>query len=455
MSAQNARAMSALEAARDRFLALHEGFAASRVGEPAWLARLRADALGAFREQGLPHTRLEEWRHTNVTPLARVPFALASSPARPVARDDLEHHAFPVFACSVYVFVNGRFAPELSAAQRLNCGTTVESLADALRGDPERLASALGRAVDLKQHAFAALATAFLDDGACVRVPRGAGTEQPIHLVFVSTPGAEGQPLLSHPRVLVEAAASSRLTLIQDHVAVGTSPGFSNCVTEVDVGPDAQVDLVLVQREPDYRFHVSNLAVAQDRDSRFAAHTLCFGGAIVRNDAGVRLLGEGAECRLDGLFVAGGRQLVDNHTSVDHAVPRCTSREIYKGIVGGQARGVFRGRILVRPDAQKTSAQQSNANLLLGVGAEVDTKPQLEILADDVKCSHGSSVGQLDPDAFFYLRSRGLSEDVARDLLTRGFAQEILRALPQPALSDALDDVLQQRLRLAHAGGLA
>jgi Fe-S cluster assembly protein SufD len=447
--------MNALDAARDRFLALHGGFAASRRGEPAWLARLRADALDAFREQGLPHTQLEEWRHTNVAPLAKVRFALAGAPGPAVERPDLEHHAFPVFACSVYVFVNGRFAPELSAPQRLNCGTTVESLSDVMRESPELLASRLGRGVELKRHPFAALATAFLDDGACVRVPRGAGAEQPIHLVFVSAPGADAEPLLSHPRVLVAAEPQSRLTVIQDHVAVGTSPGFSNCVTEVDVGPEAHVDLVLVQREPDYRFHVSNLAVTQERDSRFAAHTLCFGGAIVRNDAGVRLLGEGAECRLDGLFVAGGKQLVDNHTSVDHAVPRCTSRESYKGIVGGQARGVFRGRILVRPDAQKTSAQQSNANLLLGAGAEVDTKPQLEILADDVKCSHGSSVGQLDPDAFFYLRSRGLSEDVARDLLTRGFAQEILRALPQPALADALDDILQQRLRLAHAGGLS
>jgi Fe-S cluster assembly protein SufD len=447
--------MSALDEARERFLALHAGFAPSRRGEPAWLAALRDRSLAAFREQGLPHTRMEEWRSTNVAPLAKVDFALAAAPARAVARADLEHHAFPVFACSVYVFVNGRFAPELSAARRLECGTAVESIAALLRDAQGELAARLGAQVDVKLHPFAALATAFLEDGACVRVPRGAGAEQPIHLVFASTPGADGESAMAHPRVLVDAAPGSRLTLIQDHVCVGTSPGFTNAVTEIQVGAGAQVDFVLIQREPDYRFHVSNLAVTQERDSRFSAHTLCLGGALVRNDASVALVGEGAECRLDGLFVAGGRQLVDNHTLVDHAVPHCTSQETYKGIVGGQARGVFRGRIVVRPDAQTTNARQSNPNLILGAGAEVDTRPQLEIRADDVKCSHGSSIGQLDPDAFFYLRSRGLGEDVARDLLTRAFAQEILRGLPSPALSDALDDALQQKLHLAHAGGLA
>jgi Fe-S cluster assembly protein SufD len=221
---------------------------------------------------------------------------------------------------------------------------------------------------------------------------------------------------------------------------------MTNAVTELHVGEGAAVDYVLIQREPDYRFHVGRLAASLERGARLSAHTLSLGGALVRNDAGVLLAGEGAECRLDGLYAAGGTQLVDNHTTVDHAVPHCTSRESYKGILGGRARGVFRGRIHVRPDAQKTSAQQSNANLLLDAGAEVDSKPQLEIYADDVRCSHGSSVGQLDANALFYLRSRGLDAEAARALLTRAFAGEILRALPIPALADALDEVLQQKL---------
>ena len=439
--------MSALDAARDRLLALEQRFAASLPAEPGWLARLREEARASFAAQGLPHTRLEEWRYTNVAPLAKPEYALAAPPARPVAREDLEHHAFPVFACSVYVFVNGRFAPQLSSAPRLNCGTTVASLAALRQGGAEALTPQLGRLVDLKRHPFAALATACLDDGAVVRVPRGAGAEQPLHLVFVSTPGA-AQNELVHPRVLIAAEPGSRLSLIEDHVGVGVAPGFSNAVTEIHVGENASVDYVLVQREPDYRFHVSQLAASLQRDSRLSAHTLCLGGALVRNDAGVLLAGEGAECRLDGLYAAGGSQLVDNHTFMDHAVPHCTSRESYKGILGGRARGVFRGRILVRPDAQQTSAQQSNANLLLAAGAEADSKPQLEIHADDVRCSHGSSVGQLDANALFYLRARGLSEDVARALLTRAFASEILRALPIPALADALDELLQARLAL-------
>jgi Fe-S cluster assembly protein SufD len=444
--------VSALTAAQDRLLALQQRFAAERSGDPAWLVRLREEARATFADQGLPHTRLEEWRYTNVAPLAKPEYALAQPPLRAVSRSDLEHHAFPVFACSVYVFVNGRFAPELSSPARLECGTRVESLAAVLRGgDAEAIAPRLGRLVDLKRHPFAALATACLDDGAVVRVPNGAGAEQPIHLVFVSAPGA--QPALVHPRVLIVAEDGSRLSLIEDHVNVGVTPGLSNAVTEIHVGANASVDYVLVQREPEHRHQVAQLAVLQERDSRLSAHTLTFGGALVRNDAGVLLAGEGAECRLEGLYVAGGSQLVDNHTLVDHAVPRCTSRERYKGILGGRARGVFRGRILVRPDAQHTAAQQSNANLLQGTGAEVDSKPQLEIHADDVKCNHGSSVGQLDAEALFYLRSRGLAADVARDLLMRAFASEILRALPIPALGDALDDVLQEKL--AHVRGAA
>jgi Fe-S cluster assembly protein SufD len=437
--------VSALDTARDRLLALQERFAASQAGEPAWLARLRDDARAQFAEQGLPHTRLEEWRYTNVAPLAKPEYALAGQPARTVAREDLEHHAFPVFACSVFVFVNGRFAPQLSSPTRLNCGTAVESLAALRRGDAQALAPRLGALVDLKRHPFAALATACLDDGAVVRVPRGAGAAQPLHVVFVSTPSGAGHEL-SHPRVLIVAEPGSRLSLIEDHVSVGVAPGFTNAVTEIHVGENAAVDYVLVQREPDYRFNVSQLVASLQRDARLSAHTLSLGGALVRNDASVLLAGEGAECRLDGLYAAGGTQLVDNHTAVDHAVPHCTSRERYKGILGGKARGVFRGRIHVRPDAQKTSAQQSNANLLLATGAEVDSKPQLEIHADDVRCSHGSSVGQLDANALFYLRSRGLDVDTARALLTRAFASEILRALPIPALGDALDEVLQPKL---------
>jgi Fe-S cluster assembly protein SufD len=440
--------MSALEAARDHFVSEHRAFVAARGGEPAWLAGHRRDALAAFAARGLPSTREEEWRYTSLAPLAALPFALAE-PAR-LDRAVLEELAAPLFACSLYAYANGRALPELSSAPGLPGGARCDSLA-ALLGD----AASPGEArrdhyVAIKAHPFAALNAAFASDGAVVRAQRGVAFEQPLHLVFASVTGE--RPQVTHPRVVVVAEAGSRMTIVQDHVSVGDAPGFTNAVTEVHVGTGAQVHWVLLQREHDAHFHVSNLSVRQERDSRFSAHTLTLGGRLVRNDAGVLLAGEGAECQLDGLFVGGGTSVLDNHTEVDHAVPHGTSRELYKGVLGGAARGVFRGRVIVRPDAQKTEASQSNANLLLGGRAEVDTKPQLEIYADDVKCSHGSTIGRLDDDALFYLRSRALSEASARDLLTRAFALEVLERLPSRALSEGLDDAVVACLRRAHRG---
>jgi Fe-S cluster assembly protein SufD len=435
--------VSVFDEARDHVVATHAEFAAAHADA---LAPLRLEALAAFAESGLPDTKREEWRYTNVTPIAKARFELAGTPSHEVSRDDLESHAFPVFACSVFVYVNGRFAPELSSKGSLPDGTRIESLRSVAANEPEALAS-LGTLTHPKEHPFAAWNTAYLDDGAVVRVPRGVRCETPIHLVFVSAPTETAGVV--HPRVLVQADSGSHVQILQDHVTVGNAAGFTNPVTEIEVADDASVDFVLLQREPDHRFHVANLSAKQARNSRVSAHTLCLGGALLRNDAAIELAGEGAECDLRGLFVGGGKQVLDNHTWVDHAVPHCTSREVYKGILGGAARGVFRGRVVVRPDAQKTSASQSNQNLLVGGKAEIDTKPQLEIYADDVKCSHGSTVGQLDADALFYLRARGIGESHARDLLTRAFGLEILNALPVPALGEALDGHLFERLRHA------
>jgi Fe-S cluster assembly protein SufD len=441
--------MTALEAAREHYLARSEDFRRAQGSEPGWLAALRADALAAFGESGLPSTRLEEWRYTNVTPLAKIPFEVAAR-GHSVSREALESLAFPLFACSLYVFVNGRYAPEFSAPLANPDASWIESIAALRARSPERLEPYLGRCIDVKGHPFAALNSAFLDDGAFVYVPRAAEAGQPIHLVFVATE-AERHAVV-HPRVLIAAERGSRVTVIQDHICLGESAGFTNAVTEVHAGAGSEVNLVLVQREHDHHFHVSNLQVQQERDARFASHTLTLGGALVRNDAAALLADEGAECTMNGLFIGGDEQLVDNHTLIDHAVPHCTSRELYKGVLGGRSRGVFRGRVIVRPDAQQTNAEQSNPNVLLSRGAEVNTKPQLEIYADDVKCSHGTSIGQLDADALFYLRSRGLGEERARDLLTRGFALEVLQALPVPALAEGLDDVLLERLRFARRG---
>ena len=438
--------MKELDVARDRWLERCEKLGRELAdGEPAFLRRLRREAVERFAERGFPSSRQEEWKYTNVAALVRQPFE-PTKPARgAVSRGDVERIAFPVFACSLFAFVNGRQAPELSTPVGDPRKVRVESLARLRREAPGVLEGRLGARVDLAEHPFAAVATALLDDGAVVTIPDGVQASEPLHLVFVSV--ANGAAPLVLPRVLVSAGRGSRATLLVDCVSLGEGPGFTNAVCEVECAPDAELHLVLLQREGAGTFHVANVAAHQARDSRLATHTLSLGGSLVRNDLAVELGAEGAEATLHGLFVGTGPQVLDNHTLVDHARPHGTSRELYKGILGGSARGVFRGRILVREGAQKTDARQSNANVLLAEGAEIDTKPQLEIRADDVKCSHGSSIGALDEDALFYLRSRGLDLATARDVLTQGFAAEILRGLPVAGLGDCVAELVLDRLR--------
>lgn len=446
--------MSPLAAARDHYLERARAFAADAGrGDPRWLASLREEALARFAEQGFPSTRLEEWRYTNVTPLAGPRFERAGAEPAPVSREAVEALSSPVFACSVFVFVDGRFRPELSSPRAFSGDLRVESLAELRARDPERLAGRLGRLADPKRHPFVALGSAFLDDGACLFVPRGTRSEQPIHVVQLASGAAPD--LVSHPRLLLVAEPDSHVTLIQDFVSLGGERGFTNAVAEVSLAAGAALDLVLLQRENSASFHVSNLEARIARDARCAVHTLTLGGGFVRNDLNAVLEDEGAALRLEGLSVAGGTQLVDNHTVVDHALPHGESRQRYKSVLGGRARGVFRGRVIVRPDAQKTSAEQSSANILLGDGAEIDAKPQLEIRADDVKCSHGASIGRLDENALFYLRSRGIDDARARDLLVQGFASEVLASLPSPALAEGLAELLREQMRGAGAGEAA
>jgi Fe-S cluster assembly protein SufD len=442
--------MTPLELARDRLLDQTSDFD-RRVGEAksAHLRKLREEGRNQFASLGLPTTRLEEWRYTNVSRIAATDFRLASRQHGPISREMVEESSFPVFACSLFVFVNGHFQPEFSTSEILSGELRVDSLARLRCEEPGVLERHLGRYVDQKLHAFAALNTAFLDDGAVVTIPRGARLENPVHLVFISN----GETAtFSQPRVLVVAEEHSRAVVIQDHVSVGEGVRFTNSVSEVVTRAGADLDLVILQRENDTTHHVSNLASRQERDSRLRTHTVTLGGDLVRNDLGAVLAEEGAECTLNGVFLGRGSQLVDNHTLVDHAVPHGSSRELYKGILCGKSKGVFRGRIVVRPDAQKTDAEQSNPNLLVADGAEINTKPQLEIYADDVRCSHGSAIGRLDADALFYLRSRGIDEQRARLVLTRGFAVEVLEQLPSPALRDATLELLEERLREAGVG---
>ncbi|MHC4493105.1 MAG: Fe-S cluster assembly protein SufD [Planctomycetota bacterium] len=399
---------------------------------------LRREARDRFAELGFPTTKLEDWRYTNVAPIARTDWVEAVG--GDVTRADIEHLSFPVFACSLFVFVNGHFAADLSTHGAAAGGVEVRSLADA--PDPR-----LGTLADIKRSAFTAWNTAQFADGAEMRIPSGVDLSQPIHLVFLSEPGAA--PSVAHPRVLILAEEGSRASVIEDYVSFGDGTFFTNAVTEIEVGANAELEYVRFQREDPSGYHVSAVYTRQERDSRLAAHSIVFGGALVRNDVSALLVGEGADCTLNGLFLGTDRRHVDNHTLIDHAVPHTTSRELYKGVLAGRSRGIFHGRIVVRPDAQKTDARQASKNLLLSEGAELDTKPQLEIHADDVKCSHGSTIGQLDEGALFYLRSRGIDEANARRLLTRAFASEVTDALRFDPLRERVQDQLVELLEAA------
>jgi Fe-S cluster assembly protein SufD len=397
------------------------------------LRRAGREALGA---SGFPDAKQEEWRYTNPKDLLAIDFERATEGVAQLSRERVEALATPVYACGLAVYVNGHAHPELSGVRIGDVEVT--RLAEAEAAGP-------GSLLDAKAHPFAALNAAMLDDGIVIRIPDGAQPEHPVHVVFASTSGS-GAPQASHPRVYVEAGAGSRAIVVQDHVSLGSEGHFTNAVTEVSVGANASLELVTLQRENDATWHVSNLVVRQERDARFASHVVTLGGRFVRNDLSALLAGEGAHCRMNGLYLGTGESLIDNHTHVDHAVPHGTSDQLYKGVLVDDSRGVFRGRVLVRPDAQKTDAQQSNPNLLLSDGAEIDTKPQLEIRADDVKCSHGATIGGIDPDALFYLQARGIDAADARVLLTRGFAAEVLGALPDEALAEALGSVFAERI---------
>ncbi len=416
---------------------------------PAWLRARRQAAFDRFAAMGFPTTRQEDWKYTNVAPIARQPFRLAAPPAA-VSPAAIAPFGFGEPGWSQLVFVDGRYAPALSSLAGLPDGVRVTSLADALTEDDPLLAQHLGQYARDAASSFTALNTAFLHGGALVHVPRGRVVEAPIHLLFVST---THDPLgATHPRVLVVLGESSQATVVESYVALGLGQYLTNAVSELVLGEDATLTHYKVLRESLAAYHVGTTAVYQPRDSVFTSFSLALGARLARNDLSVLLDAEGADCTLNGLYLVDGDRHVDNHTAIDHAKPHGTSRELYKGILDGHSRGVFNGKVVVRPNAQQTDAQQTNRNILLSEDATIYTKPQLEIFADDVKCAHGAAVGQLDPQAVFYLRSRGLGPEAARRLLTYGFASEITSQIQIEPLRAQLDALL---LTTVQAGSLA
>ncbi len=380
----------------------------------------------------------------HLAPLARQTFAAA-----PAANGVADGAAAALVAAArlgvgiELVFVNGRYAADLSTPGPLPAGVVVASLAATLAAQPGLLEPHLGRLADLEADGMAALNSACVEDGAVVLLlPDGVALDAPVHCLFVSMPG--DAPTVSHPRTLIVAGAASRATVIEHYVGAGVY--WTNAVTEIVLGAGADHTHHRVQREDVRAFHLATLAAAQGADSRFTSHAVSFGAALSRGDLATRFDAAGAACRFDGLYVADGAQHVDHHTTIDHRQPRGVSRELYKGILGGRASGVFNGKVLVRPDAQQTDAQQMNRTLLLSDDAQIDTKPQLEIFADDVKCSHGATIGQLDEDAIFYLRGRGIGAADARRLLIHAFANELVERVAVAPLRRQLETALAARL---------
>ena len=424
---------------RASFALLDEPAGGGRIG------LLRQAAFARFAELGLPTTQDEEWKYTSLAPLAKIQFEPAAQEKLPTLEqlDRLAGGSAGTGAVRL-VFVNGRHRPELSSHADAAGGAFIGSLGAALAERAELVEPELARHADYQRDALTALNTAFIEDGSFIHLPAQAILETPIHLLFVST--APGNAALSQPRNLIVLGARSQATVIETYAGLSEGVYFTNAVTEVVLGENARLDHYKLQEESARAFHIALLQVHHGRDSRFTSHSVALGAALARNEVRALLASEGSECTLNGLYLATGKQHLDNRTLIDHQSPRCTSRELYKGVLDGQSRGVFSGRVLVRKDAQKTDASQSNKNLLLSDEALVDTKPQLEIFADDVKCAHGAAVGQLDEDALFYLRSRGISQEAAKSLLTYAFASEMVNLIPLGPLRAHVRELVTSRL---------
>jgi Fe-S cluster assembly protein SufD len=415
-------------------------------GTHSWLHAIRKDALARFVQLGFPTTRDEEWRFTNVVPITRIPFTPADPQPDSLTISDISRFTVCEARCTQLVFLNGYYSETLSTVKFLPKGVQIVSLAAALKSNRELLEPLLAESPS-RADAFASLNMAFMADGAFVYIPPGVALKDPIHLLFLSA-GQTG-PRFSVPRSIIAVGDNSQVSLVESYAGLDKGKYFTNSVTEVHIGSNCVVDHYRLQRESEDAFHVSALEVSQKRDSSYSSHLLSLGGSLVRSNIKVVLEGAGADCELNGLFVAKGRQHMDNHTTIDHAQANCSSRELYKGILDDASTGVFDGTIIVRKDAQKTNARQTNKNLLLSKDAGINTNPRLRILADDVKCAHGATIGQLNEEELFYLRSRGIERDAARTLLTYAFASELLGAVKIKPIQCQIDLVLLNRLSRA------
>ncbi|MGZ8483730.1 MAG: Fe-S cluster assembly protein SufD [Candidatus Binatia bacterium] len=411
---------------------------------PAWLEKLRQAGIASFDAMGFPTLKNEDWRYTNVEPIAAKSFVQANGEAKSIVGAQVFSRALIEIDAPRLTFVNGIYTAALSNISRLPQGLRLGPLAEFIDQGDTAVAAQLGQLARPEQQHFVALNSAFLGDGVVVSLAPGCRLERPIYLLFVSTSGA--LPVISQPRILLLLGAGSEAKIVESYLGESGKVYFCNAVTELVGAEDASIEHYRLQQDSDQGFHVGTLAASLARGCHLTAHAVTLSGALVRNNVRVLLNGAGAACVLNGLYLADGKQHVDNYTLIEHVSPRASSLELYKGVLGGAAHGVFNGKIIVHKDAQKSDARQTNKNLLLSDSAVIDSKPQLEIHADDVKCSHGSTIGRLDADAIFYLRSRGLDVAAARSLLSFAFASDVVRRLGIEHLRQRLDEYLVGRL---------
>jgi Fe-S cluster assembly protein SufD len=409
---------------------------------PPTVRALRRAAFDRFVALGFPTPKNEDWHYTSVAPIADRDFAILASRTGDVGRDDLAPFDFGASDWHTIAFVNGRFAPELSDLRKLPAGVEVTDLATAFIKSPD-LADRIGSVASHETNAFTALNAAFAQDGAVLRIARDVEVARPIHLLFVTD--AAAARAMTHPRNLVVVERNATATVIETYGSATDSIYFTNAVTEVTLGDGATLRHYKMQREAPRAYHVGSIEVTQGRDSHYVSFSLATGGELSRTNVYTTLDGEGSGATLNGLYMLDGEQHCDHQTQVIHAQPNTFSRELYKGILDGRSHGVFNGKVYVRPIAQKTDGKQTNKTLLLSDTAHVDTKPQLEIFADDVKCTHGATVGQIDQSALFYLKSRGIDNALARRLLTYAFAADVLETIDVDAVREGLERATLER----------
>ncbi len=411
---------------------------------PEWVTTLRREAISGFGKLGFPTLSDEEWRFTNLEALRRSSFSIAENGISGVSKKSVDSYGFPGLDCLRLVFVNGRFASSLSDTRNAGEGILVKSLSEAISEQGDLVKDHLARYADYEKDAFISLNTSYFEDGVFVYVPDGTVLEKPVHVLHVSTD--EDRPLFINPRNLIIVGQSSIAKVIEHYVSASNSVYFSNVVTEVVCGENANLEHYRLEFESQKAFNFTTLRVNQQKNSNIASHSVLCGGAIVRNNVHPVLAGEGCNSDIYGLFISEGRQHMDNFMRVEHASPHCDSRQFYNGVLDGRSKGVFHGRILVHEGAEKTDAKQTNRNLLLSDTAQIDTKPQLEIYNDDVKCTHGATIGQMDEEALFYLRSRGISTRQAKIIMLQAFTGETLEHMSIDSVREVLEGVVMKRL---------